>query len=376
MKNVLLIIQKLSNGGAEKAITNLANSLKNRYNLTMVVFDNSIKEYKPEVDIIDLKTPESKNILKKIHHFIIRIYKVNKIKKKLRIDCTISFLPGPNIVNVLSRYKDKTIISIRNIQSKLNKSKLRNLINQISFNKADRIIPVSEMVYSDLKKTYSINDKKVQVIYNLINLEQVQKKTYEKIDEKELLENELKIINIGRLIPQKGQWHLIKIFKKIQEKYPKAKLIILGRGDLESELKKLAKILKIEKNVIFLGFKENPYKYLYKSDIFISTSNFEGMSNVILEAMACGLPIIASDCLGGNREILYPDNGVLFPSLSENIDFSDSISNEENEVADLVINLFENKSKFEFYKIASKNRIKDFSIENIIEKWISVIEEI
>ena len=376
MKNILLIIQKLSNGGAEKAITNLANALKFKYNITMVVFDNSLKEYKPEVNIIDLNTPESKCIIRKTINFLTRVKKVKKIKKELNIDCTISFLPGPNIVNVLSKYKDKTIISIRNIQSKLRKSLLRNIVNQISLNKADKIIPVSEMVYIDLKKKYRLNNNKVQVIYNFVDLEKIQKSINEKIDEKELLDKELKIINIGRLIPQKGQWHLIKSFKIIYNKYPKSKLIIMGRGYLKQELKELVQKLKIEKNVIFFDFKDNPYKYLYNSDIYISTSLYEGMSNVILEAMACGLPVVASDCIGGTREILYPENGILFPSLSEDLNLSDSISSEEIELANIIIDLINNKNKYDFYKNASQNRIKDFSIENVIGKWINLIENL
>ena len=99
MKNILFIIDKLCDGGAEKSIINLTNVLKQDYNIKLLTFEYIIKDYKPEVPIINLNIPKSKNILRKIINVFRRTIKIRKIKKNLNIDVSISFLPGPNLIN-------------------------------------------------------------------------------------------------------------------------------------------------------------------------------------------------------------------------------------------------------------------------------------
>ncbi len=374
MKNLLLIIHKLSNGGAERAITLLADSLKDKYNITIVTFDNRMKEYETKVDVIDLKIPESRYFLKKIINIFIRAKKIKKIKKQLNINCSISFLSGPNIVNCLSRKDDKIIISIRNMQSKLKKNIFRDIVNQITLKKADKIVTVSNDVKKDIQKRYKVDEKRIITIPNMVNIEQIQQMACEDIDEKDIYVNDdIKIINIGRLIPQKGQWHLIKAFKIVTEKYTKAKLIILGRGELKESLNELIHKLNIQDNVFLLDFKPNPYKYLAKSDIFVSTSLYEGMSNVILEAMACGLPIIATDCKGGTKEIIENKYGILIPNFTEKYDITEKINDEEHNLAERIIELIKDEEKREKYIEMSSERIKDFEIKEIKKRWMDVI---
>ena len=374
VKNLLLIIHKLSNGGAERAITLLADSLKDKYNITIVTFDNRMKEYETKVDVIDLKIPESRYFLKKIINIFIRAKKIKKIKKQLNINCSISFLSGPNIVNCLSRKDDKIIISIRNMQSKLKKNIFRDIVNQITLKKADKIVTVSNDVKKDIQKRYKVDEKRIITIPNMVNIEQIQQMACEDIDEKDIYVNDdIKIINIGRLIPQKGQWHLIKAFKIVTEKYTKAKLIILGRGELKESLNELIHKLNIQDNVFLLDFKPNPYKYLAKSDIFVSTSLYEGMSNVILEAMACGLPIIATDCKGGTKEIIENKYGILIPNFTEKYDITEKINDEEHNLAERIIELIKDEEKREKYIEMSSERIKDFEIKEIKKRWMDVI---
>ena len=397
MKNILLIIHKLSNGGAERAITNLANVLKDDYNVTMVVFDNSKKEYIPNVKIIDLGTPANSKANRKISVFFNRLKRVKKIKKEYNIDCSISFLTGPNLINCLSKKNDKVIISIRNLQSKLNLNFFMKLANQISINKSDKVVTVSKMVEKDIRENYKNVDNKIITIYNMIDNKLISNLSQDIEIEKELLKDSFmddstksfNIITIGRLILQKGQWHLIKAFKVVVEKYENAKLIILGRGELKGDFKKLIKELNIENNVFLLDYRINPYKYLMNSDVFVLTSFYEGMPNVVLEAMACGLPIIATDIIGGTKEILSPNSslenfvdkvkyveyGILFPNMNEKYDISKNITNEEINLSKTIIDLFLNKEKLNYYENKSKVRIKDFENNIIKKQWIKIIEE-
>ena len=197
------------------------------------------------------------------------------------------------------------------------------------------------------------------------------------------------IITLGRLIHQKAHWHLIRSFSKVVEKFPKAKLIILGRGELKTYLLMLIKKLKLEKNVMILEFQKNPYPYLACSDIFILPSLFEGMSNAILDAIACELPVIVSDCKYGNKEIVSRSwkkirkievmqeekYGILIPTCDgKHYTAKEELTKEEKEMAKAILNLLEHPEKHQKYKEASKRRKKDFEIEKNIREWIEIIE--
>lgn len=389
MKNLLLIIHKLSNGGAEKAITTIASSLKENYNVSMVVFDYTLKEYIPNVRVIDLKSPPKKLIVSRIYSFLYRVKKIKKIKKDLNIDCSISFLVGGNFVNCSSKVGDKVIISVRNMQSKLNHDIFKRIANRIALKKADKIVTVSDKVKEDILDHYKFDSNKIITIENMIDKKSIEEKAVENIDEvkdKDFLKDGIKIISIGRLIPQKGQWHLIKAFRIVADKYKNAKLIILGRGELKEGLEELIQKLNLQKNVYLLGFKKNPYKYLARSDIFVSTSLYEGMPNVILEAMACDLPVIATDCVGGTKEILgdvkkenilgyrEAEYGILLSSLSEKYDITEKVMPEEENIANAIIELISNNEKYQLYVQKSMQRAKDFTNDKVIKKWIDIIE--
>lgn len=164
-------------------------------------------------------------------------------------------------------------------------------------------------------------------------------------------------------------------------------MYILGKGELKQKLQELINKLDLSKNIMLLGFKTNPYAYLEKSDVFIMTSYFEGMSNSILEAFSAELPVIATDCMAGNREIIAPSTdyncftdkiefaeyGILIPICHEE---AESITNQEIEMANAIIKLIEDKSLYAKYKQKAKERVKYFNKENSINKWIEIIEKL
>ena len=376
-KNIAILTTKLSNGGAERASSILAERLLKKYNVYLIVFDNSIQDYETKANLIDLRTHITKNFVKKIFNFFKRIYLLKKIKKEYKIDCTISLLTGPNIVNILSKKKDKVIISIRNNIKE--KGKLENIINKFAIKKADKIVTVSE----DMRKFYIENDNipknKIFSIYNTCNLDKINEASKEEIDKyKEIFEDKKIIISLGRFIKQKGQWHLIKAFSKIIEEHKDYKLVIFGRGEEKEYLQKLIDGLKLNENVFLLSFVNNPYKYLKSSEIYVCSSLYEGCSNSILEAMAIGLPIIATDCDYGNREILCSNNekyGILVPVGSNKYcEIEDDLTNEEIELYKAIKILIEDKDLREFYSKKSLERIRDF--KDNTNKWVECIEKV
>ncbi len=385
-EKVMILIGKIKKGGAERAAINLAEKLSKVHETFIVTYVEDDKYMK-----------NSEEYICNTHHihlekmsYIKMIKRIKKIKKENKVTYCISFGTGANFINCLTRVNEKVIISIRNYMSVAETDDVSKMKNKAIKVLSDYIVAVSEEVRKDYIKTYKVKEDKICTIYNYCNKEQIEEfiKNYD-IDEqdKKIFENSKVVITVGKLKKQKGQWHLIRAFKNVVEKNKDAKLIILGTGELEEYLKTLVKEMNLENYVYILGHKnKNVYTYMKKSDIFVLPSLFEGMPNVILEAMECGLPIIATDCYGGNREIIEPkyhgetkdvkkcEYGILTPKL----DFvyytaKDELTKEEEYISDAINEMLENKEHMKKYREKSAERVNDFNKESYIEKWEEIL---
>jgi len=392
-KNIAILIPKLAGGGAERAASNLSLHLDNeKYNKYVIVYNSNDKDYSYEGQMIDLDAVAISNPFGKIYNFFKRIYKLKKVKKKYDIEATISFLSGPNLVNILSKENDKVIVSVRSFISKnLNGfyGNLHKFLIKKFYNKADKIISVSDVLKKDLKNEYGISEEKIKVIYNNYDIDSINKMSNETIETKyKDIFNKPTIINMGRLTEAKGQWHLIRAFSKVKEEVKDAQLVILGKGELENYLKKLTLDYGLEKDIHFLGFKNNPFKYIANSTLFVFPSLYEGFPNALAEAMVCKIPVVSSDCKSGPREILAPDidcnkeienikyakYGILTPIFDGfHYDGKDELSEKERQLANIIVRVIENKKFLKKYSKLSYERVNDFSTTNIIKEWENVL---
>ena len=394
-KTVIIIIPYLSGGGAERAAINLAENIKNDYNISFILFDADKNSYDfdKSINIINLNIKSSKNVLGKIKNTLKKYFEIKKIKKHLKVDVSISFLREPNFINVITKQKnEKTIVSIRNTMSELDDSKMKKFMTKFGGKKADKVVAISKMVKKDQIDKYGVDENKIEVIYNACNLDKVKKMANEKIEDKkinEIIENNQGyiVMNIGRLTYQKGQDKLIRAFKKVVKEVKNAKLLIFGKGELKEELQELIKSLELENNVILAGFYDNPYKFLKKAKIFAFSSMFEGLGNILLEAMACRVPIISTDCPYGPREIIAPNSdleshaenieeaeyGILVPVL-HNDKNKDKLTKQEEIIANAIIKLLKDNKKRKEYAEKSAERIKFFTMEKNKKEWEDLIE--
>ena len=224
-KNIAIIITKLNGGGAERCASNLSVELSKIYNVYLIVFDASDITYPYGGKLIDLKVPKSEGGIKRYLGVLKRSQMIHKIKKENNIDVSISLLEGPNLVNVLSRWKEKVIVSVRNCMSKQNGSRIANAIIKYASKKADVTVSLSEMVKIDLVDNYDIDANKIITIYNHVDQELLKAQKNE--SDFVLDVNRKYIVNMGRLHHQKGQWHLIRAFSKIATQCPDLDLLIL-----------------------------------------------------------------------------------------------------------------------------------------------------
>ncbi len=307
--HIAFLIPDLKGGGAQKMIINLANWFASKGHRTDLILLDGTGLYKdliaPAVTVHDFKKSRSLYGLKDLALYL----------KKDSPDILFSALYHVNVVALLARFfsgnrTSKIVISERNhlTRNLASKNKLSHfmwtrLISWL-YPMSEHVIGISNGVCQDLKKRIpALKDVHLETIYNPVISDNLESNIPSVFPE----HAGVKIITSGRLVPQKDYPTLLKAFALYHQKNKTAHLVILGTGFLDVPLKEMANTLEIEQNVTFTGFVDTPLSYLKQADLFIMTSAWEGFCNVIVEALYCGLNIVATDCPSGPAEIL--DNG-------------------------------------------------------------------
>lgn len=176
--------------------------------------------------------------------------------------------------------------------------------------RAARVICVSRAAAADFQRRYPSLGPRVRAIPNFVDVAAVSAAAAEPLPAgtAELFSSGETVIAVGRLIAQKGHWHLIRAFAALER--PNARLIFLGDGPLRARLEAYADALGVGGRVTFLGFVANPFPLMRAADVFALPSLYEGMPMILIEALACGTPIVSADCPSGPREILRPDTSL------------------------------------------------------------------
>lgn len=398
-KNLVLMIPQLANGGAERVVSRLSFMLKDFYNITIVVFDNSKITYKVGCEVICLGN-EKNNSNSKFYNmlnFIKRIYLYNKYKKSNKVDITYSFGDTANFVNVFSFGTDKKIISIRGFRrirtgENFKQKYILKPISKLICSKADTIVSVSKLMTQILFDEYKIPIKKIETSYNGYDIEKIISLSTENIDVEvaNKIDKKRVVISAGTFRSEKGYWHLLKAFSLVSKKIDDVVLLILGEdhNGYKQKINQLAKELSIEDKIIYGGYQSNPFKYFSKSSIYVLSSTYEGFPNAMVEAMACKLPIIASDCKTGPREILAPytdiytsteniewaEYGVLVKKMNDVENFDSTIIEDCDQfLAEAIIKLLEDDEMRRYYASQSISRVFDFHYTNWIKQQREII---
>lgn len=369
-KKIIFVLPSLKGGGAERVAVNVINNLdKKKYEIVLVLF-------KKEGPYIDCITDSIRIIdLKKRNKYDLLVYpiKLCQIFKHENADLVVSFLDFVNIITVISSFfvgkNLNLIISERNqpsFESQFsNFSKFRKLLIKLCYPFADKIVTVSDGVANALEEQFFIKKDKLTTIYNPVEITNIRKKslfeaTHDFFDAKYFT-----IISVGRLEEQKNYELLINAFYKVQKKIDKSKLLILGKGCLENKLKKQVERLGLNNHVDFVGFQDNPYAWIKKSNLFVLSSNFEGFPNVILEAMACGIPIISTDCPSGPNELITDNvDGILVPV------------GDADKLAAAIMRLHTDHDLLLKLTVNGEIKAEEYDVGIIIAKYESIFDEI
>jgi len=379
---MIFMINSLENGGAEKVILTLCKELaKTEKNLKLICLEeNRFYEIPQNIEIIFLSDSKGKNSnIKKLLFIPLLAWKLSRYIKKNNIKLIQSHLNRANYVNLLSKIfgaNHETQIVIHGIVSRYRKKRFIGLINllliKILYPQANLIITISKAMKSDLIKSIKSSNK-IIVINNLYDINYITTSMKDKIDDFTFDKSKFYIISVGRLIKLKRNKDIISVLQFLPSNI---ELIILGEGEEKENLIKYVKKLKLDKRVHLLGRKQNPYKYMSRCDLFVNCSENEGFPNVLIESMACGLPVISSDCLSGPREILAPKSNVNF-QLKHDIEEAEyGILYPVGDIESLikaVKTMLNNENLRNLYIKKGKKRAYDFSIDSIIKQYKKVL---
>lgn len=335
--NIGLMISALNSGGAERVVSHLSHILSEKYNIHVILFEDTYMEYTCGGTVHSLDVPAvSGSAVVKLKLLVRRIRKLKALIKREKLDCVISFMDSPNFVNLFAKVTGcRKVISIRNYSGLENRQsalgRLTDAAMKILYRRADCVVAVSKLIEKNFCEHYGIAKEKICTIYNPYNFEDIRKKGEVPLTEPEqtFYDGHFVFANVGRIMYQKGVWHLVKAFSIVHSQHPDARLVIVGEDLSDGKLTALIDQLGIQDSVLLTGRTRNPYQYMKNADCYVLSSLFEGFPNAMVEAMACGCPVIAADCKSGPREILCEnvdldavinevteaDYGVLIPAL-------------------------------------------------------------
>lgn len=375
-KKVIFFLPSLDMGGGERVVSELSQHFSDTISTTIVILENKVTyPYKGTLIPLDIPTPQS--FFAKAYYILLGCLRFRRLIKKEHPDAVISLGILPNFINALVNRQG--IIRVGNSLSQGYwglRGRILKLVVPFLFKRVKKVVVISYGLQQDLIKNFGIPVSHITVIHNPIDIEKITELSKEPIEAtyQHIFKHPV-IINIGRLSEQKGQWHLLQAFHALKKTHPDAKLVILGEGYYEPYIKKVYHSLDLEKDVHFLGWQENPFKFLARSRIFVLSSLWEGLGNVIIEAMACGLPVISFDCPSGPRDILAPkSNPLRQTSTLEQSEFGilTPIGNEDV-LTDAMTQLLSDDHLNKYYQTQSRLRAKDFSISHIINQYESLI---
>ena len=388
MEKIALIIPNLLRGGSERFVSNLSQRMAKDKEVYVIAFDGRDAKYKVGGTLIDLGLPARHGKIKKVINVFKRISKIKKILKEKEIKTVLSFTENANLVTSFLPKEYCRIISCRGY-GELEKHG-KSFYKQ--YKRCDAIMFNSLYMRDYFKNRFNVQKDNLYVVYNLFdfdNINNIKNDEVEGIFNKFVSEHKT-ISQISHFSKYKG--HLIKAFEMVKEEVPDAGLVFIGdRGSKEADIKRMADWSKVGDDILFVGFQENPFKFLSKTDVYALPSIYEGFPNALVEAMAVGLPVVSTDCKSGPREILEKEYsfdsevkgyklceyGILTEPFGEEIDYDLKVKTDaQRSFADALVKMLKDDSLRENYAKKSIERCQDFESEKIYNEYLSVVERI
>ncbi len=393
-----ILIPSLGPYGADKVASRLAEGFMKKGQEVVIILTDQPNIIDVNVPVKAILSGSDLTLFEKFLFAPVQYYRLGRLIKAEKIEVVISLMERANIFNLILWGNHLRVLTVHNFLRRSLKERhlLQRICAQLFYhlfiNRANLLACVSRASMADFQNTFPIKPEKLTVIHNPFDVDKILSDSTEPLPpEYENVFDRQVIINVGHLTKQKGQWYLIRAFKKVQESLPDSRLVFVGDGVLRQYLENLAKDLGIADKVVFLGVQKNPFKFIARANLFGLSSLWEGFPNVLVEALICNSAVLAVDCQSGPRELLAPSTNVSHPfSEIEHSEYGvltppfdgafkgarEPLSREELLMAEAMIELLKNDALREKYKKSSSRRIQSFRAENILSLWMNTIDMI
>ena len=389
---VVLFVTTLEGGGAERFIANLANSLDKKKFDVIVVCKLDKKSYRLDNGVKFFALLPSFSLLVQKYYWFARFffgnlgsrfvarsvgsggrselpYKVTLLTKlsvwlfsfllkREKPDLVFSALRSSNLTSILSakNFSHPIIVSERIFPFDENVYPAAPILGFYKF--ADCVVVNSVETKKFFHSKFGLPAQKITCIYNPVDVRKIIIRSRENVSHKWFLQKNIPVVvAVGRLDNVKGFDVLLNAFVLVK-KIVDYRLVVLGKGSEKKSLVELAKNLGISGSVEFLGWQDNPFKFVAKADVFVLSSRYEGLPNVLLEAMALGKACVSTDCRSGPKEIITNNvNGLLVPV------------DDEKKLAKAIIRVLTDKKLKAKLEKNAKKRAKNFDSKKIIKQF-------
>jgi glycosyltransferase involved in cell wall biosynthesis len=309
MKHIAIFLPSFGGGGAEKIGVTLANALADAGLRVDLVVATAVGPHaslvSKAVRVIDLRSPRVFSAILPLARYLRREAPVALLA--MMTHANVAAVIAKSLARVKCRLvvSERSTISINARQAATVREKLIYRLAATVYPKADAIVAVSREAATDLAEFTGLDPTRVGSIYNPFDLGRIDELSREDPGHPWLSPGQPPvIIAVGRLMPEKDFPTLLRAFADLR-RHLKARLLILGEGDLRRELEDQAKQLGLEPEEFQMpGFVSNPYSYLSRASLFVLSSRWEGLPGVLIEALACGVPVVSTECRSGPKEIL------------------------------------------------------------------------
>jgi len=382
---IVFLINSLCEGGAERAMLTLSKRfVEDGHSVTILALTkNNFYTIPKGVEMVYLsKMSDSLSGLRKMLYMPYHAWKLKRYVSENNVELVQSYLFRANFVNLISGLLgSKQVIQVvnRSVVSRFFKEGLSGKVNLFLirhlYPRADTIVHISMQMKDDFNRSL-FKIKNERVIYNPYDIKSILSQSNEKIENFIFESHKRYLITVGRLIPLKRFQDVLEALSRLDSDI---ELIILGDGVEQNFLEERAKELSIEKRIHLLGQVENPFKYIKKSDVFISSSSVEGFPNVLLESMLCKTVVLSSDCLSGPREILSPKSksskrlscGIELSEFGILYAVGDTIA-----LVEALRYILKEHTVLYNYQEKAFARAKDFSVESIALEYREVLSHV
>lgn len=360
-QKILFLIPTLMNGGAERVLVNLVNHLNHEQ------FDISVKTLMNEGRYINQLAEyiHYSYVFKRLYRgtrLLFNLFSPSFLYKKIigdDYDIVVSYLEGPT-ARIVSGGKNPKVKKVCWIHIELNDKKTFSLgfrsfsEAQTLYKKFDKIICVSETVrkiFMDVSRV----DKDAIVLYNTNNTSDILQKANEDVDDVYFDPKFINICSVAKIEFSKGYDRLLNIHKDLINLGIKHRIYIIGEGSERIHLENLAKKYNLQNSFIFLGYRENPYKYMNCCDIYVCSSRREGFSTAVTEALILGIPVVSTNCSGAYELLGYKN------------EYGIVTENDEKSLMEGLLQLLQNKDLIKKYAKTAKERGSYFSLDNTVK---------